>query len=603
MKNSLGEVIYIGKAKNIRNRLRGYFNNTDTRYSINFLLSNLDHIEIIVTEDERQALILENDLIKKVKPKYNIRLKDDKEYLYIKIDFSSDWPRIELVRQRNSDNCTYIGPYVYSYELRALIDVIKNISQLRTCTDHVLNNRVRPCMEYQIKRCLAPCCLQVNGEEYLDRVKLAQTILEGRNNDVVDYISSRMEKASEELRFEDAASWRDKLKIIQRIIEDRPKTNFGEEAKDAFGISREGKNVVVSVLMTRYGRITNQNSFSFNNVEVDDSEILSSVISQYYFEKKDLPSKILIPFQLENQSIIAEYLNIKSENLDRLSSAERAEIIIPKGGSSLRLLKLAHLNSSEIFQSKFGKNSSDNLNQILAEELELDQVPRTIECLDVSHLSGTDTVGTVIHFKDGKPEKSLYRRYKLAQDGKPDDFASIREIILRHLSRALEEGVFADLLIIDGGLPQLRAAIKAQGELGLSLPRMIAIAKERDQLGRKIRKSKTNLSFYPERVYLDLVSPPRILSTGSNLYRYITGIRDEAHRFSIDFQRSLRRSRIYSSALDQIPGIGPERKKRLLRIFGSLKKLSQATSEEISLRGKVPKRIADLIVLRLSGKI
>ena len=387
MKDRDGKVLYVGKAKNLRARVSSYFLGRDERHNVPYLIARVRNIDTLVTENERQAIILENDLIKKYKPHYNIRLKDDRAHLTVRIDMAQEWPRLELVRQIENDGARYIGPFAFTYELRALLEIVKRTVPLRTCSDRVLMNRVRPCLEYQIKRCAAPCCLPVDKAQYLEWVGQAAAILEGKNEEVLETLRADMERASADLRFEDAAAIRDRIAVLEKIAAERPAVLFGEGARDAFGIYRDGQNLELSVLMVRKGRLFEADTFSFTDIEFDPSEILPSLLSQYYGDRREPPEEVLLPIELEDKTAREE---LYAQKLNR-----KVEFIFPKKGPKARLLALAQQNARENYQARFGLGSEDRALRALASELELAETPRLIECADISHFQGSATVGSV----------------------------------------------------------------------------------------------------------------------------------------------------------------------------------------------------------------
>lgn len=593
MKDEGGVVLYIGKAKDLKARVQSYFSGSDSRYRIRFLVERINSIETIVTETESQALILESDLIKKYKPHYNVRLKDDKSHLLVRIDFSAPWPRLELVRQPEDDGAHYIGPFVYSSELRQLLETVKRTFPLRTCNDRMLNNRVRPCLEFQIKRCLGPCCHQVDREEYLELAKNAVQALEGKNAELIDVLTEKMNRASAELRYEDAAVERDRIGLLNKISEERPIQHFGQGSRDAVGIHRIDDLVEVSFIQVRFGRLYEAKTFGFDGVAIEDEELLSSVVSQFYLSELNLPDEIILPARLEGLKALEQVLEERS--------GKAVKIVIPKKGPKKRLLELASENVQYNFNARFLQ--TDNQTHALKElqlAFELEDMPRTIECVDVSHFQGGSTVGSLVHFRDGVSDTTRYRHFNLSQEGKPDDFASMREILLRHLSRAQEENTLVDLLVVDGGQAQLAQATKVKKELGLEKPYVIGLAKKRSQsIHYRVHYARMKEK-KPERVFLEGHSMPVILKPGSKALTLLEQLRNEAHRFAITFHRAKRSKKLFQSELDLVQGVGSKRRLELLREFGSIQAIKESTPEELLNRCQIPLKLGERILKHLN---
>lgn len=586
MRGESGEILYIGKAKHLRNRVRSYFSGSDDRRSVPFLLEQAITIETLVTEDERQAIILEADLIRKHKPHYNIRLKDDRAHIVVRIDESADWPRIELVRKVKEDGARYIGPFTFSYELRTLLEVMQRVIPLRTCSDRVLHNRVRPCLEHQIKRCCAPCCLPVDRLYYSGLLEQATSILQGNVEAVVASLEFDMAHASEELRFEDAAECRDRIQILRKIQQERSENKYGVESYDVFGIYREGGNAELSILQVRDGRLFDSKTFGFSNVQILDRDLLSSALIQFYRGDTFTPQTVLLPVQLEEVKALEEVLSERGE--------KKVYIEFPQRGPKRSLLELATTNAKENFEARFSQlDKQERVMMALRDQFDLIDAPRLVECVDVSHFQGGQTVGVVTCFRDLKPDKSRYRSFHLSQD-QPDDFASMHELVRRHLSRQAEENTVADLLVIDGGKAQLEMALRARAELGLEQPQIVSLAKKRLETAqyRSVRSGKRK----PERVYLEGVEVPVVLDPRSEVLQFLERLRDETHRSAVQFHRKTRSRRNFKSVLDDIPGIGPQRKELLLREFGSLERLKKASVEELIGRAKLPKPLAERVI-------
>jgi excinuclease ABC subunit C len=443
MRDSAQVVIYVGKAKSLSARLKTYFTGGDGRYQIEFLLRRVVAFETIVTQTEEQAFLLERDLIGKYKPRYNIRLKDDKNYLSIRIDDRAEWPRMELVRRTENDGATYYGPFAFSGELRNLLEVIRKVIPLRTCSDAVLYNRQRPCLEYQIKRCCAPCCLPVAQADYRDFLKQAVGIIEGKTSGTIKRMTENMEVAADELRFEEAAAWRDRVEVLENFQAGHSLITFRGENRDVFGMVREGSIAAVCVMLVRNGRISESKPFILDDVQVSDEELLEGVVQQFYDGGREIPCELIVPFELENASVLEVGLAARRGGKVALVYAQR--------GSKARLLEMAELNARHAFAGSRTKESEwDTVAEALRVTLGLRQSPRRVECVDISNFQGSDTVGAVVAFFDGVADKRAYRRYNLSHYESPNDFASIYEVVSRRLKRGAEENTLPDLLVMAG---------------------------------------------------------------------------------------------------------------------------------------------------------
>jgi len=588
MKDRDGEVIYVGKAKDLKARVRTYFAGGDGRAQIEFLLRKIFSLDHIVTENEQQAFILERDLITKYKPRYNIRLKDDKAYLSVRIDQNQEWPRLELVRQIEQDGAHYFGPYTYGHELKTLLEIINRVVPLRTCTNTVLYNRQRPCLEHQIKRCAGPCCLPVSQEEYAGWVKQAMAILRGKSEGLIKQLEADMEDASEDLRFEDAAIIRDRVGVLKKFASGESLMASRGEDRDVFAIHREEKLVALSVLKMRHGRISGNENFTFTNVEIPDENILESAIGQFYDSGREIPEEILVPQELGEQSLVRETLREKRKG--------SFEITVPQRGLKFRLLMLAHTNARQHFVTKFDAEARyAQISEELARRFKLKQIPRRIECVDISNFQGSDIVGALVVFFDGEPVKKWYRKYKINSTGKPDDFAAVHEVVARRIKKGAMEDDLPDLLVIDGGAGQLSAALAARNELDVPVE-IVALAKF-----RVFGKGKKSVS-KPERVYTENSSFPILLKESSETTKFLQRLRDETHRFVITFHKSTRAKRVFKSALDDILGIGPERKARLMRRYGSVKKIKEATAEDLATVGRMSPLLGQKVLDHLNKR-
>jgi excinuclease ABC subunit C len=589
MRDAAQAVIYVGKAKDLRARLKTYFTGGDGRYQIEFLLRRVVAFETIVTQSEEQAFLLERDLITKYKPRYNIQLKDDKSYLSIRIDERAEWPRLELVRRPDRDGATYYGPYAFSGELRNLLEVIRKVIPLRSCSDAVLYNRQRPCLEYQIKRCCAPCCLPVAQEEYRDLIKQAVSILEGKTQSTVKKLTAKMDAAAEGLKFEEAAAWRDRIEILNNFQAGHSLVTFRGENRDVFGMIREGEGAAVCVLLVRNGRISESKPFILSDLRVPDEELLEGVLQQYYQDSREIPCEIILPLELSNSSLLEAGLSARRGG--------KVQLVAPQRGSKARLLSMAELNAKHAFQTSRTRESEwDTVADELRQVVGLRQSPRRVECVDISNFQGSDTVGAIVVFFDGVADKRSYRRYNLAHYDVPNDFAAMREVVSRRLKRGMEEDNLPDLLVIDGGAGQLSMALQARDELGLAVE-IVALAKMRTES----EVLSTDLTRKPERLYITGRDEPLRLDEAAPITRFLARIRDEVHRFVITFHREKRAKRVFRTRLDDISGVSAEMRQRLLKHYHTVTAIAQAPAEEVAKVARMPITLARRVVLSLKG--
>lgn len=580
MRDSAQVVIYVGKAKSLRARLKTYFTGGDGRYQIEFLLRRVVAFETIVTQTEEQAFLLERDLISKYKPRYNIRLKDDKNYLSIRIDDRAEWPRLELVRRTENDGATYYGPFAFSGELRNLLEVVRKVIPLRTCSDAVLYNRQRPCLEYQIKRCCAPCCLPVAQADYRDFLKQAVGIIEGKTSGTIKRMTEKMEVAAEELRFEEAAAWRDRIEVLENFQAGHSLITFRGENRDVFGMVREGTVAAVCVMLVRNGRISESKPFVLDDVQVSDEELLEAVVQQFYDGGREIPCELIVPFELENASVLEAGLAARRGG--------KVSVVYAQRGSKARLLEMAELNARHAFAGSRTKESEwDTVAEALRATLGLRQSPRRVECVDISNFQGSDTVGAVVTFFDGVADKRAYRRYNLSHYESPNDFASIYEVVSRRLKRGAEENTLPDLLVIDGGAGQLSMAVQARDELGVGVE-IVALAKMRTE--SEVRS--TDITRKPERLYIPGTEEPLLLDEGAPITRFLARIRDEVHRFVIKFHRDKRAKRVFQTRLDSVPGVSVEMRRRLLKHFKTVDAIAEAPVSELAAVGRMPITLA-----------
>jgi excinuclease ABC subunit C len=567
-----GKVLYVGKAKSLRARVRSYFREGgDGRIQVRFLMRKVHDFDTIVTTNEKEALILENNLIKQYRPRYNIRLKDDKSYLSAKIT-SEPWPRILVTRRIVKDGGRYFGPFGSADGLRQTIDVIRKVFPLRSCSGAVFRNRTRPCIEYQMGRCMGPCCLPIDRGAYQAHLRTAAMLLEGRDLELLREMRERMKAHADRLEFEDAAKLRDRVRAIEKTVERQTVLHHWGIDQDVFGIYREGGFIEAIVLVVRGGKLTGTRNWSFQDYEFPDQDVLAELLSHFYAGGRFAPDEVILPFELEDAAVRAELLS------DR--RGRKVEFIVPQRGEKLRLLEMAMENARQSFAAR---RENDNTRERMLEELRtklhLRNTPKRIECYDISNLQGSMVVGSQVTFDEGEPQKQLYRRYRIRTVAGQDDFASLYEVLKRRLDRAVRENEYPDLWVIDGGKGQLNVAVEVLRELDLNGQiDVVSIAKQHVlnlPRARTVVKSE-------ERVFIPNRKDPIVLPKNSTALFLLVRVRDEAHRFAITYNRELRRRARLRSALDDIEGVGPVRRRALLRHFGSLKRIREASVEELA---------------------
>jgi len=629
MKDKSGEVVYVGKAVSLRARVAQYFQerSSDTRAFIPFLEDLLADVEVMITPSEKDAVLLENELIKKYRPRFNIKLRDDKNFISLRLSSMHPYPRLEVVRRVRKDGARYFGPFASASSIRETLSIVNRHFQLRTCTDSVMANRRRPCLQYQIKRCPAPCVYNVPQEEYRRSVDEVALFLEGKADELTGQLQTRMKDAAGKLEYERAAQLRDQLHAIERSLE-KQRTVLGELLdQDVLGFHREGPALEIHLLFFRNGRLTGGRSFGFSKQEFPTEELLSSFLDQYYESGALIPKELLLPLHLPDAEMREVWLSEKK--------GERVRVHVPERGEKVRLVEMAMENARQSYEEK-ARSQQSQLEALtrLQSRLRLPRLPRRIECFDISTFQGQLTVGSQVVFGDGEPDKSGYRLFKVRGEAAGDDFASMFQVLTRRLKRGIEEQNLPDLLVVDGGKGQLNVARAALKEVGLTLQDvpLAGLAKSRvledegrfaarqgfrvaeawaekagpepvvPQIGgegtaplgppgppprpgrsrQKGRFVKGDIERSPERVFLPGQKNPVVLRQNTSELHLLARLRDEAHRFAITFHRKLRRERNFRSVLEEIPGIGDKRKRALLAHFGSLKRIRAVTVEEIA---------------------
>jgi excinuclease ABC subunit C len=646
MRDRKGRVIYVGKARKLRNRVRQYFNGHDTRDFVPLLGRIVGDIETVITANDKEALLLENNLIKLHRPRFNVKLRDDKQYIVLRLDPRKAWPRLEVVRNIAQDGARYYGPFHSASRARSTLRVVNRHFQLRTCTDHVLENRARPCLQYQIGRCPAPCVFEVDAEAYGRQVDDVGLFLSGKHEELTDGLRGRMEAAAEAMNFESAAAIRDQLQAVETTLVGQQVVGKGEGDQDLVGMYREGGLVEFAVMHVRSGKLIASSNFSQSGMEMPDTELVRGLLGAYYDDAPFIPSEVLLPITLaeDDREPLAEWLGEKRGNKVRVHT--------PLRGDKVRLVELANKNAASNFVSRRNRaNDSEQLLGRLRERLSLSRLPHRIECFDVSHIQGSDAVASMVVFEDGEPNKKAYRSFKIRGDGgklaqgtrQNDDFSSMYEVLSRRFRRALdgkdESWALPDLMVIDGGKGQLGRVLAAMDDLGVPLGAegldVVSLAKERsDHIGLN-RKSLDTLSaaqegdaksptpgqalaeyevkrarasgkseqvrVRPERVFIPGAKDAIALAPGSSERYLLERLRDEAHRFAITHHRKRRGKRSLASALDSIEGVGPAMKKKLLTHFGRMAALRGADLTALQAVPGVGPKLAQRLYDALGG--
>ena len=573
LKDAEGKVIYVGKAKSLRPRVRSYLSDRgDERAQIRFLRSRLADVEVVVTDTEKEALILENNLIKQYRPRYNVHLRDDKTYFHLKLTTSEEFPRLLLIRRPTKGKDLLFGPYPSGTAVKETIALLQEIFPLRRCSEPIFRHRTRPCLNCQIKKCLGPCCQLISAEDYAKIVDQVAMFLKGRRADLVQRLKEEMEQASEAMEFERAALLRDRIRAVEATLE-KQKVDIPDPVdRDVFGLARAGDRVEILRLGFRYGALLISKGFALNRVSLADAEALGSFLKQFYTPEEFVPEEVLIPFAVEDQELLAEVLSERR--------GKRVAVAVPERGEKRRLIELAEENARQALErAAVRAEQAERALLELEHKLRLGKRPGWIECYDISNLMGREAVGSLVKFQEGEPDKSGYRRYKIRGVVEGDDYAMMKEVLSRRFKRALNEGQeLPDLVLVDGGKGQLNVAREALKELGIQGLPVAALAKERE-IGEAL---SAELKKKGERVYLPGVKDPVWLPAHTAGLHLIQRIRDEAHRFAISYHRCLRGQRAVRSELDQIPGIGPKKRNLLLRHLGDMGRIKPASLEELA---------------------
>ncbi len=576
-RNERGKVLYVGKAQDLRARVRSYFSGGDGRLRIPRLVERVRDVDVVVTPTVHDALLLENELIKQHKPPFNVRFRDDKQYLALRLDPSETWPRLTQVRRFRRDGAQYFGPYTSSQSMHQAVSNLRRIFPLRSCSDAGFRDyarRGRPCIEFEMKRCGGPCCKLVDEATYADLVRGTGLFLRGRSDELMSDLRARMKAASERENFEEAARVRDRIAAVERTVQRQQIVTDRPVDRDVFGMARRGGEIEVQVLHVRDGRVVGAQDYGFSDVRLDDGDVMSSFLGQFYGvgEERQIPREVLMPSPIEDEGAL--------EALLAEQARRRVAVRTPRRGALRELVAMASKNADLALARRLeARESVDGALLELRERLGLEALPRRIECYDVSTLHGTLTVASRVVFEDGRPAKAGYRRYRIREAAGGDDFACLREVLLRRLAR-VEQEPLPDLLMVDGGKGQLGVATATLRDTGLWVD-TISLAKERDASSPSARVRRSG-GLKAERVFLPQRKDPVRLAPSSRGLLLLQRVRDESHRFAIEFQRALRSKLGLTSILEELPGIGPGKRRALLRHFGSLRAVRAASEEELA---------------------
>ncbi|MEA2683589.1 MAG: excinuclease subunit [Chloroflexota bacterium] len=583
MRDARTRVIYVGKSSNLRSRLRSYFQASEPLRDLTArMVRKVFDFDVLTCGSEQEALILENTLIKRYQPRYNVRLRDDKNYLYMKVPRAGNFPRIYTVRRVSDDGARYFGPFTNAKALRSTMKTLRRVFPYRTCSDEIFK-RGHVCLDYHIKRCAGPCEGLISSGDYHGNLDQIGLFMEGRSGDLVKTLRTDMQEASDRLEFERAARFRDRLQALDRVAQQQTVITQAARDTDVLGLSRSATGAVVAVLTVRRGQVLGSEAFELEGAtEGEETEVLNGFVGQFYADATSLPREILLPVEVADAATLSEFLTSRR--------GARVEVAVPRRGARVRLLEMARKNAEEALRQAtikkdYDDERSEKLLSDLQDALRMDRLPRRIECYDISNLMGTNPVGSMVVFEDGRPRTAHYRRFHIKGVRGSNDFAMMQEMLRRRFARLAalrdEDGAreadssfesLPDLVIIDGGKGQLSAAREVMEQLGVHQITTFGLAKRKEEL-------------YPagssRSIMLPLDSPGLFL---------LQRVRDEAHRFAITFHRNTRTKQRLSSPLDVVPGLGPARKRQLIKRFRSIAGVREASVEELV--EVVPEKVA-----------
>ena len=587
MQDAQGKVIYVGKANNLKSRIGSYFTGKDTRPMAPFLMARVSDIEFITTATGKEALILENNLIKKHRPRYNVFLRDDKTYYHLSLDPTEKFPRLQLVRKRVNNAALYFGPYPSGLAAKETLRFVQQVFPLRTCRNRDFQLRPRPCLEFQMGRCLAPCKGLITEAAYRRLADGTVSFLQGRRRELIADLKREMEEAAERLNYEEAARLRDRISALEHALEKQNVDWAGDQDQDVLGVYTDNDIYQLCILFVRGGKLLGSKSFAAIKTKADVAEIISSALQQYY-DSSNLPEEIILPCNLPDENVIAEWLSDKKE--------KKVLLTFPQRGAKKALLDMACANARELLESARKKEEQKTSSlSILQEKLSLAKLPRRIECYDISNISGKNAVGSLVVFQDNEPDKSAYRRFRIKTINEPDDYAMMREVLTRRFTGNI---ALPDLVVVDGGKGQLNVALSVLKDLSIKLD-VIGLAKEertfisnRGRIKKKVEKAE-------DRVYLPRRKDAILLSSWPGALSLLQRVRDEAHRFALSYHHQLKQKEDLSSLLDTIPDVGKERKKILLKTFGSALQVQNASLDDLQNVPGIGKELAEKIYSHL----
>jgi excinuclease ABC subunit C len=584
MKDAQGKIIYVGKANDLKSRVSSYFTGKDTRPMAPFLVARVHDIDFITTSTEKEALILENNLIKRHRPRYNVTLRDDKTYYHLSLDPAERFPRLQLVRKRLNDAALYFGPYPSGLAAKETLRFVQQVFPLRSCRNRDFKLRPRPCLEYQMGRCLAPCKGLVDEKSYRKLVESVVAFLQGHRRELISDLKKQMNEASQDLNYEEAACLRDRITFLEHALE-KQNVDWGvEKDQDIVGLYEQDDHYQICILFVREGKLLGSKSFVPIKVKTDTVEVVSSCLIQYYDSDAGIPDEIIIPCRLTDEQVIIEWLTEKKNR--------KVTLTVPSIGTKNALLDMANDNARNLWEAAHkSRQQKTAALQILQEKLSLSKLPRRMECYDISNISGKHAVGSMVVFQDGEPDKNSYRRYRIKTLSEPDDYTMMYEVISRRF--ASRENL-PDLVVVDGGKGQLNVALLVLKDLKIKID-VIGLAKEERATpsGKGIIKKKVAKS--EDRVYLPGRKDAVFLSSWPQALRMLQQVRDEAHRFALNYHHQVKQKSDLLSVLDNIPDVGEARKRTLLKHFGSGKQVKEASLDELQKVQGIGKELAEKI--------